>query len=890
LISVLKDKLEELTDLFKYGSFNFIDPVKDFFLGFGEALGFGVDQIKKVLGKISFGKIFAAAGAGAMIFFVVQISRLAGSIPSFLESIGGVVKGFKDMMKVSTFKTKMQAVSMVILSFAALVASLAWAIGRLAEIRDGGAVWRAFGVISLTLLEIGTMLGIMLALTRYANSANIAVIAGSLLATGVVIAILMSLMDKILGMEFDKYLEGLGRLGILVLGLAGTIFLLRKALGKGTIDLASMGALLLFVIAIKTVIDSILTLSKEEDLDKVKKAMKVYMEILGSLGLLAFALKGVSFSGAAGLPLLVISIKLFVDLIKNLAKEDYRMLYSTLLKMVPLFLAILTLISFSAMVGENGYQFAAVMVSIGIMFKAVASAIKTVGKLKPEEIGAAVLALTGMAVVIGVMMYFLTKFSQMKLTKNKLNQYSAMAVALGITLLAVATALRMLVGLNYVDLLVAAAALAGTILAVGGALGLIKKIKFDITSAIAMSIIIGVVAGALLILTYLINDIPKALTAAAMMGGVILAVGFALRGITQIDFGSALSSALAMSLVLLAVTGAFYYLLQQDMDAVQSAAVSLSAVIMSVAAALFILQAVPLGAALTAVGDMAIVIGGIAIVLGALAGLFSLAEESDIEKGLNNVVIIFTKFGEMLGGFVSGTIEGLTSKLPQAGKNLSDFSDSVDKFIGTFSDKSVSWTTLAESALSLSNAIGYLKRINMSPIEANNLREGMGYLAQGLNRFYLYTNAAKLDPTKTKEAADSVETLSEVLRNKDKIDPKIWENLSAGLAALGNSLVNFSKIVKGKDAIDEGAISKAIRVVKSLGRAATEIGDLGDFSGWGRLLQDLADSGEDHQYRWPDRRISRRNGVRLRVDQRLHVLSGEHPAGPFGQIRLQERV
>ena len=837
LIEVLKGKLEEMKDLFKYGSFNFIDPVKDFFLGFGEALGFGVDQIKKVLGKISFGKIFAAAGAGAMIFFVVQISRLAGSIPSFLESIGGVVKGFKDMMKVSTFKTKMQAVSMVVLSFAALVVSLAWAISKLAEIRDGRAVWRAFGVISLTLLEIGIMLGTMLALTRYANSANIAVIAGALLATGVVIAVLMSLMDKIIGMKFDDYIEGLKRLGILVLGLTATIFLLKTALGKGKIDIASMGALLLFVIAIKTVIDSILTLSKEEDLGKVKNAMKVYMEILGSLGILAFALKGVSFSGAAGLPLLVISIKMFVDLIKNLAKEDYRMLYSTLLKMVPLFLAILTLISFSAMVGENGYQFAAVMVSIGIMFKAVASAIKTVAKLKPDEIAAAVGALTGMAVVIGLMMYAITRLSKIKLTKNKLNQYTAMAVALGLTLLAVATALRMLVGLDFWELMGAATALGLTILAVGAALGFIKKVKFDITSAIAMSIIIGVVAGALLILTYLINDIPKALAAAGMMGAVILSVGFALRGITQIDFGSALSSAIAMSLVLLATTGAFYYLLQQDMDAVQSAAISLSAVIMSVAAALFILQAIPLGAALTATGDMAIVIGGIAIVLGALAGLFSLAEESDLEKGLDNLVLIFTKFGEMLGGFVSGTIEGLTSKLPQAGQNLSDFSDNVNKFIGTFSDKSVSWTTLAESALSLSNAIGYLKRINVTPEEADKLREGMGYLAQGLNRFYIYINAAKLDPAKTKDAADSVEILSGILRSKEKIDPKIWENLSAGLDALGSALVKFSGIVKGKDAIDEGAINKAIRVIRSLGRAATEIGDLGDFSGWGRLLQ-----------------------------------------------------
>lgn len=839
LIEVLKDKLEEMKDLFKYGSFNFIDPVKDFFLGFGEALGFGVDQIKKVLGKISFGKIFATAGLGAMIYFVIQISRLAGSIPSFLDSIGGVVKGFKDMMKVSTFKTKMQAVSMVVLSFAALVVSLAWAISKLAEIRDGRAVWRAFGVISLTLLEIGIMLGTMLALTRYANSANIAVIAGALLATGVVIAILMSLMDKILSMEFDKYLEALGRLGILVLGLAGTIFLLRKALGKGTIDIASMGALLLFVIAIKTVIDSILTLSKEEDLDKVKKAMKVYMEILGSLGILAFALKGVSFSGAAGLPLLVISIKMFVDLIKNLAKEDYRMLYSTLLKMVPLFLAILTLISFSAMVGENGYQFAAVMVTIGIMFKAVASAIKTVAKLKPDELTGAVISLTVMAVVIGAMMYAITQFSKTKLTKNKLNQYSVMAVALGITLLAVATALKMLVGLDFGQLMGAAFALGLTILAVGGALALIKKAKFDVTSAIAMSIVIGVVAGALLIMSYLINDIPKALTAAVMLTAVIAAVGFALRGITQIDFGSALSSAIAMSLVLLAATGAFYYLLQQDMDAVQSAALSLSAVLLSVAAAIFILQSVPWEAALAVGVKISAVIGMIGLLMIAVGELYDgfIVNEEQYKRGLRLFVESFTALGEALGGVVSGFIEGLTSKLPQAGKNLSDFSDNVKKFVGTFSDKSVSWTTLAESALSLSNAIGYLKRINVSPTEADNLREGMGYLAQGLNRFYLYINAANLDPAKTKDAADSVEILSGVLRNKEKIDPKIWENLSAGLDALGNALVNFSGIVTGKDTIDEGAINKAIRVVKSLGRAATEIGDLGDFSGWGRLLQ-----------------------------------------------------
>ena len=54
--------------------------------------------------------------------------------------------------------------------------------------------------------------------------------------------------------------------------------------------------------------------------------------------------------------------------------------------------------------------------------------------------------------------------------------------------------------------------------------------------------------------------------------------------------------------------------------------------------------------------------------------------------------------------------------------------------------------------------------------------------------------------------------------------------------------MSFSSTVKG-NSLDEGAVNKGIRIIKRLGDAAKEIGDLGDFHGWGPLI-DINDEGE----------------------------------------------
>lgn len=839
---IIGEYVARIADYFKYGPINIIDPAKDLFLGIAEALGFGIDQIKKVLSKINFGKIFAAAGFGVLTYFVIQMSRLAGAVPSFLQSISGVVSGFKEMFKVASFKMKMQAVTGVVLGFAALIAALGWSITEIAKIKNIGGLWSAFAIISLIILEIGAILGAMLALSKDANAHNLAIIAGSLLAIGITLAIFASVMNQLIGMPLPEYAKGLGLLAGVFIVLGVVIAVFSKITSKrGALDPSKMAALLIFVVAVKTVISSLTDLAAQ-DPEKLLKALGVYVGIIILLSIFMSTASEIKFSGGAGLALMVISISLFVKTLKKLADEDYRKIYATLLKMVPIFLAILTLITFAQMLGDNGYKFAAVLLSIGIMFRLIASSLKIIGGIGSDDLWGAVGAISVLLIVVTALVGFLTYLSKnMTIKTNQLNMYSVMFVAIGICLFALASALKMLAGLGIDELIGPIIALSATILAVGGALALIKKTEFDIKSAIAMSIVIGVVAGALLILSWLIKDIPSALTAALMLTGVIAAVGYALHGISTIDFGSALSSALAMTLVIGAVVAAFYYLLQQDMDEVMRATVAMAAVILSVSGSIWILQAIKPGVALKVVKSLAIIIGGLTILVAALAGLLSLVDESKLETGLNNFVMIMTKFGEAIGGVVSGLIEGLTSRLPQAGKNLSDFADNLNKFIDVFSNKQVSWSNIAESSLSLANAINSLKRINVSPEDALKMNVSMGYMAGGLNSFYKSIRSSKIDVAMTKQAADAIDILVGILQYHPDISQQFWESLGTGLDSLGGSLVKFSDTVKGQTTLDEGAINKSIRIIKSLGRAATEIGDLGDFSGWGTLMQFSSD-------------------------------------------------
>ena len=840
LIQVIKDKFKELKEIFGLDKLVIVDPVREFFMGIGKVIGDGVDAIKSVLAKIDFRKIFAAAGFGALIYLVIQVGNLSGHIGKFIKSCNGIAQGISGIIGSIKTTIKIHAISTLIWSIIALIAALTAALYILAEKVSTEKLGWAWAAISTLLVIIGKVINDIMLFSSTANTKGVLLAAGIMAAFGFMFLAIASAMNIMIGMDMNAYFDGLAKLAGILAAMLFVLWLLdRIKIGQDAIDWKSMAGFLIFVIAIKNVTQQVLELSKAEDPNKVWNAIGMLGAIALEMALIARSLSGVSFSGAAGMGLMAISIKLFVGVIKDLADEDFRKIYESMLKLLPVIGLMLTITTFAGLFGKNGLPFAAMMLSIGLMIKAIGSSLEEIASIKPEDLKRAEFALSGMmaALLVTVMLIALIS-EQMEGPLTKLPKMALTMGAMGILLLSIAASLKLLAGLSWGEILPAAVSLGIVILAVCKALQWASNADLKLKPVLAMAIMIGTVCAALLIMTYLVDDWGKLKAAALAMMGVLGVVGLTMAAISKIDFGSALSSALAMMLVIATVVGAFWYLLQQDITNLLDIAKGLTLVIGTTTGAILLLQLVPWPAAMTAALSLVSFIGIVTVAMAALADMLGQFKNWDeISTGLDRFIELFEKLGKGLGGLISGFLEGLVEKLPGVGSKLSGFGSNVKSFIDTFSDKTVDWDTVGSAIGNLVKAINDVKYVQITTDQAQNVKMAMGYLGDGLKWFYDRIRIAKINVTQAKSAAEAIDILFGVLRNKEKIDPKIWENLSAGLDALGNALVNFSGIVTGEDTIDEGAINKAIRVVKSLGRAATEIGDLGDFSGWGRLLQ-----------------------------------------------------
>ena len=846
LAQVVKVKLQDFADIFGLDAFGIIEPIRGFFDTIAKIIGAGVDSIKTVFEKIDFRKIFATVGFGALVFFVVQIGKLAGAIPAFLQSISGIAKGFTNLMEglnglFDGFKKKMKmnAISGLITSIAILVLSLTAALYILTQkvdVNNLTAVAFTLGAL------IGLIIWLVSELTKLsvgASAKQIAMVSVSMVAIGIMFLAIASAMNILIGMDLDSFMVGIFRMAAIAAALYGLMYLMQsKKIGqKDAFDPKSMVAFLLFVASIKSAVKTILELS-EADTGKTWKAIGMFGAIALELAFLAKGLNGLAFSGSAGFAVVLLSINLFIKMIKNLADEDFGKLYATLIKLTPMFVMILGIVGVISVIGSKGYAAAALIAALGFLIEAIAGALKKIASIESGKLSGAVTALTILTAAVMAVVGFVTWLSNQKIGKagqNRLNQYSAMFVAIGIALFAIASALRMLAGLGFQDLLWPAVALGGVITAVCFALNLVEKSNLKMGPVVALSVLIGTLSLALLVLSYLMDDIPKAMLAATYLVLVIAAVGFVINAMNGLDYKTAIVTAGSMVVLIATIVGALWFLTTLDSEKVLTAVLALGVIMGETAIVIAVMSKINIAAAWTAVKSLALVIGGIAVIIGALAGLLSLADETKLEKGLDNLVLIFTKFGEMIGGFFSGTLEGLTSRLPQVGENLSSFSDNVQKFIDTFTNKTVDWKTLAESTINIANAINSLKRINVSEEEAKTMRQGMGYLATGINRFYNRINDANVDIPTAKKAAEIVDILVGVLVYNPDINAEYWERLGTGLASLGSSLVSFSNVVSGNK-VDEGSVNKAIRIIRRLGETAKEIGDLSDFHGWGALL------------------------------------------------------
>ena len=269
------------------------------------------------------------------------------------------------------------------------------------------------------------------------------------------------------------------------------------------------------------------------------------------------------------------------------------------------------------------------------------------------------------------------------------NQYKSIIAMVAVTL-GVAFSLKMLADIEWDKLLTAAGALSGTMLAVG------KSLQIATQNNVEMKDMLSFLAGSLMLIPIVLS----------------------LKTLSEVDPSNLLASAGSLTLIIGALAGTFFLISKTQIDIVQMGvfALAATATLIPVVLSLMALKDIPFEQLIGVSAAIDAVIAGLAVAVIAasvagkagfsagiqglglieialvaltatLAAFGAIFDDPNTQKLLQNGVKVFEAIGDAIGGFVGhiigGFAKGVTSALPQIGKDLADFGNNLKPFFRT---------------------------------------------------------------------------------------------------------------------------------------------------------------------------------------------------------------
>ena len=335
------------------------------------------------------------------------------------------------------------------------------------------------------------------------------------------------------------------------------------------------------------------------------------------------------------------------------------------------------------------------------------------------------------------------------------------------------------------------------------------EVEASIQTALALSILLTAMSGALAILTLAGPNAKSSVGALALMGLVVAELAVVLGVMAALDIEPSIETAGALSILLVAM----------------SAALVLLSAVGATGPAAFI----GIGALATLIAG----IGGLIVAIGALVTEFPVLEEF-----LNTGIPIIEKIGYAIGSFfgniVGGLIGNLTSGLPDIGTDLSNFMTNLKPFIeganGIDEGTMTGVKTIAETILILTAA-------NILDTVASWLNSGTSLSDFGKQLLPFgeamvdFSNAVSgnIDQEAVTAAANAGKMMAEMAAMLPNAGGVVgWfmgendmEVFASKLVPFGRAMVQFSSIVAGS--IDEGAVTAAANAGKLMAEMAATI-------------------------------------------------------------------
>ena len=583
----------------------------------------GFDLIK----SINWGTILAAALSGGMVFAIIKIAKALEKLASPIEGIGDVLsgagealEGFGKYLKGLAFSVKVNAIKNLVLAISLLVGAVI-----VLTFIDKGKLWDAVAILGAITGILALLVGVVSGLAILSNKFGAGTIKFSAITLGLIgisasLLILATVVKRMGNLDPEQAKRGfIGLTGLIVeLGVLMAAYgLLVK--GKAAQNVGNLGKTLLKISMALLILVGVIKLIANMSTRDLTKGLVV----IGILGLFFTALVSVSqLAGKnatkAGAMLLQISAALLImtAVIKLIAGMAWDELGKGVAGLAVLTVFILALVLITKLGGKSAPKLGTMLLAMAAAMLILTVVIKLIAGMEWSELAKGVVGIVVLGLIVSGLVAVAAAFGGKgaKITTMLL----AMAVAIGI-----------LAGIAVLLGMVDIKSLAKGIIAVGILAAMIslmvhasKGATANVGSIVALAAAVGVLAGALVALSFV--DTDKLLSSAIALAAIMTAFALMTAAASLLKDTNKLVGKLAPLVGVVAILATILGIMAVlDIELAIETAGSLALLLTAMSAALAIINFVGPNAkaGVGAMALMGLVVGELAIILGAMDAL-----------------------------------------------------------------------------------------------------------------------------------------------------------------------------------------------------------------------------------------------------------------------------
>lgn len=736
--------------------------------GFGDAM----DGVRKFMGKIDFGSIFAVGVGAGMIFVVKTIGNALDTLASPLEGFGSMMEdvgkgtgkfliGLGANLKAGAWEKRGKA----LLSFAAAIGILAASLWVLASIEDTGKLMTAVGAIAvlagvLTLLMFGlSKLGAITGgggIKGAIQALNFGGLAVALVGLGIVLGIMALVVKQLKGLNPAEAATAFIGLAIMLGAIAGVFAVFGKFVkGKSAKNIGKLGGMLIALgvsLLLMVAVMKLVSKLKPKEIAVGVEFLVAFLAFVGSLAWI-YQIGGRGFNKLGGMMLKIsLALLIMVAVVKlagGLSASDMEkglVFAGAFLAFVAILVKICTIPgSDIANLGGTLAGIAGAMLMLAVVGKLIAS--MTFGDMAKAAIGILGLTLI-IRMLVGIVKTAGTDVPKLAIT------LLAMSVAIGI-LAGVAIMLSLLEWGGLIKGLVAVGALSLFVTAMIRATRGAVDCKSNL---IVMAVVIGLLAASVAALSMI--DGGKLAGATACMASLMAM--FALMTYTAKYATGSMGALIVITAALVIIAGIFVILSALDVAPAIGTAAALSMLLLALSASLVILNGVKTFST-AAIGALA----GVAIVLVLVGAVIGYLEKYDIAPSVETATALSTLILAMSAACL------------------------ILAAVGAFGPAAIA------GAVTLAQVVG-----------------GLGALMIAIGAFM------ELCPNAEKFATDGIRLLETITRGIGSVLANFVVGLTDGLPAMAENLTTFMNnlqgFIDGISNLDESFPAKADALVKAV--------------------------------------------------------------------------